>query len=55
MADDVLRKRLQAMVGFRNISVHDYQGINLTIVKDILEKHLVDFREFARCLVMEKA
>ena len=37
---------LKAMVGFRNIAFHDYQEINLDIVKLIVEKHLVDFKEF---------
>ena len=37
---------LKAMVGFRNIAIHDYQEINLDIVKLIVEKHLVDFKEF---------
>lgn len=33
-----LAKRLKAMVGFRNIAVHDYQAINLEILKNIIEK-----------------
>ena len=37
---------LKAMVGFRNIAFHDYQEINLDIVKLIVEKHLVDFKDF---------
>ena len=38
--------RLKAMVGFRNISVHDYQSINLSILQKIIEYHLEDFRLF---------
>uniref|UniRef100_A0A7C5Z6E8 DUF86 domain-containing protein n=1 Tax=Caldicellulosiruptor owensensis TaxID=55205 RepID=A0A7C5Z6E8_9FIRM len=41
-----LAKRLKAMVGFRNIAVHDYQAINLEILKNIIEKNLSDFLEF---------
>lgn len=37
---------LKPMVGFRNIAVHDYQAINLDIIKIIIEKHLGDFKEF---------
>jgi len=44
--DFKLLRKLKAMVGFRNIAVHDYQTINIDIVKDIIENHLVDFREF---------
>ena len=32
-----LSKRLQAMVGFRNIAVHDYQSVNLVILQRIIE------------------
>lgn len=45
--DDVLAERLKAMVGFRNIAVHDYQKINLGIVRNIIEKHLDDIKGFA--------
>lgn len=41
-----IAKNLQAMVGFRNIAVHDYKKINLKIVEMIIEKHLNDFNEF---------
>jgi len=41
-----LVKKLKAMVGFRNIAVHDYQAINLEILKNIIEKDLSDFLEF---------
>jgi len=45
--DDLLASRLEAMVGFRNIAVHDYQSINLVIVKKVIEEHLQDFEVFA--------
>ena len=48
-----LSQKLQKMVGFRNIAVHDYQAINVKIVKSIIEKNLVDFFEFTQ-LVLEK-
>jgi uncharacterized protein YutE (UPF0331/DUF86 family) len=41
-----LSKRMQAMVGFRNIAIHDYQAINIEILKTILGKHLKDLEEF---------
>lgn len=46
-----LADRMMAMVGFRNIAVHDYQDLNLTIVKQIVEKHLGDFLDFARIMI----
>lgn len=47
---DALSKNLEAMVGFRNIAVHDYQKVNLKVVKSIIEKHLVDFTELIDCI-----
>ena len=38
---------MQNMVGFRNLAVHDYQNLNLDIVKAIINKHLIDFENFA--------
>ncbi|MCQ6266764.1 DUF86 domain-containing protein [Fictibacillus sp. WQ 8-8] len=46
--NEILAKRLKAMVGFRNIAVHDYQSINIEILKQIIEKHLGDFKEFTK-------
>ena len=46
--DAQLSKHLQSMVGFRNIAVHDYQQLDLTILKSILEHRLGDLDEFVR-------
>jgi len=46
-----LRDRLQAMVGFRNIAVHDYRKLNLAVVRSILETRLADFREFGEAIL----
>ncbi|AQS59830.1 type VII toxin-antitoxin system HepT family RNase toxin [Desulforamulus ferrireducens] len=43
-----MAERLKAMVGFRNISVHDYQAINLGVLQNILDKHLEDFNQFLK-------
>lgn len=39
---------MKAMVGFRNIAVHDYQTINIDILKKIIENHLSDFTDFTK-------
>lgn len=44
--DDTLTHNLKAMVGFRNIAVHDYQSIQAVIIQTIIEKHLDDFISF---------
>ena len=46
-----LRDRLKAMVGFRNVAVHDYRKLNLEIVRAVVEKRLGDFREFGEILL----
>ncbi|WP_394237536.1 DUF86 domain-containing protein [Niallia oryzisoli] len=47
-----LSKKMQAMVGFRNIAVHDYQEINLLILQKIIETHLVDFMQFTKTILI---
>ena len=49
-----LSLQLKAMVGFRNIAVHDYQEINLEIVRVIVEKHLEDYLEFTKQILKVK-
>ncbi|MGZ3775388.1 MAG: type VII toxin-antitoxin system HepT family RNase toxin [Pseudobdellovibrionaceae bacterium] len=41
-----LTKKMIAMVGFRNISVHDYDEIKPEIVFSIVANHLQDFEKF---------
>jgi len=40
--------RLKAMVGFRNIAMHDYQTIKVEILQQIIEKHIDDFYDFTK-------
>jgi uncharacterized protein YutE (UPF0331/DUF86 family) len=46
-----LRDRLKAMVGFRNIAVHDYRKLNLAVVRSIIENRLGDFRAFGAAVL----
>ena len=41
-----LSRKMQSMVGFRNIAIHDYQSLNVDVLKSILKKHLRDLEEF---------
>lgn len=41
-----LSKKMQSMVGFRNIAIHDYQAIDVDILKAILSKNLKDLEQF---------
>ena len=51
--DASLAARLKRMVGFRNVAVHDYQKLNLDIVRHILVERLDDFLEFTRVLLRD--
>ena len=46
-----LSLRLQKMVGFRNIAVHNYASLDIAIVRAIVEERLDDFREYSRLLI----
>ena len=39
------------MVGFRNVAIHEYQKLNLEIVRRIVVEHLDDFLAFAGVLL----
>ncbi|MBF0492428.1 MAG: DUF86 domain-containing protein [Deltaproteobacteria bacterium] len=46
-----LALKMKHMVGFRNIAVHDYQGLNLEIIKSILKQHLSDLSDLANIAI----
>jgi len=43
--------RMIKMVGFRNTAVHEYQALNLNILKSILDHHLSDFTDFTALIL----
>lgn len=43
----LLSQRLQAMVGFRNVAVHDYRRLDLGIVHSIIARDLDELLAFA--------
>ena len=46
-----LSSKLQKMVGFRNIAVHDYTAINASVLKSVLAKDLKDIEDFYTLLL----
>lgn len=42
-----MRRKLQAMVGFRNILMHEYQELNMQIFIDVIKHRTLDLFEFA--------
>ena len=48
--DHDVSERLKAMVGFRNIAIHNYQKLNIKIIQSIIEKHLKDLIDFSEII-----
>lgn len=46
-----LADNLAAMVGFRNIAVHNYQELSIEVVRNILETRLEDLKTFVTQLI----
>lgn len=51
LIDTDITQRMLAMVGFRNIAVHQYQQLNPDILEAIIETRLGDFEAFTRTLL----
>lgn len=51
--DDGLFKKMESMVGFRNIAIHDYQTMDVDILKTILKEHLKDLEEFYSVVLLK--
>ncbi len=48
-----LAGKLGNMVGFRNILVHEYHGLDLQLMEDVIENHLDDLLDFTNFIVKE--
>jgi len=44
--NEELTLRMESMVGFKNIAIHDYQAIDRDILKSILSNNLKDLEDF---------
>jgi uncharacterized protein YutE (UPF0331/DUF86 family) len=45
LSEDIA-KQMRAMVGFRNIAVHNYQDLEIEVLRAIIQQHLGDFDRF---------
>jgi len=54
IAED-LAEKLKAMVGFRNIAVHEYQKLNLKIVEAIIEDEIEEIKSFSQTMIKKMA
>jgi len=46
--------KLRRMVGFRNVAVHEYQALNLDIVREIIRSHVSELSAFAAFAVQPR-
>jgi len=44
--NEKIKDKMIKMAGFRNIAVHNYQSLNIEILKSILKNNLIDFEDF---------
>lgn len=51
LLDGPLSDRMQAMVGFRNIAIHNYRKLDMAVVRAILDTRLDDFRTFNKVMI----
>ncbi len=48
-----LNNKMNAMVGFRNIAIHEYQNIDEAVLGSILKNNLKDFEEYYQVLLQK--
>jgi len=46
-----MNDKMKAMVGFRNIAIHNYQAIDVKILKSILTDRLKDLEDFYTAII----
>jgi uncharacterized protein YutE (UPF0331/DUF86 family) len=50
--NEEITRRMESMVGFRNIAIHDYEVIDKEILKSILTGNLKDIEDFYTTLLL---
>lgn len=51
LIEEKMAEELKAMVGFRNIAVHEYQKLNLKIVEAVIEKEIEKLKKFSQKMI----
>ncbi|MBX2894132.1 MAG: DUF86 domain-containing protein [Cyclobacteriaceae bacterium] len=49
--DESLRIKMKHMVGFRNVAIHEYHTLDLSVVESIIRNNLNDFEEFTKVIL----
>jgi uncharacterized protein YutE (UPF0331/DUF86 family) len=47
-----IASEMTKMVGFRNIAIHEYQNLDVDVLKSILTQHLQDLEEFTHHILV---
>lgn len=54
LLDRELATTMKRMVGFRNVAVHEYDRLNLDIVKAIITQQLDEFLKFGQLVLRQE-
>jgi uncharacterized protein YutE (UPF0331/DUF86 family) len=52
VVNEEIARKMESMVGFRNIAIHDYEAINKDIIKSILSRNLKDLEDFYTAILL---
>ncbi len=55
LLDELLATAMKRMVGFRNVAIHEYDKLNLDIVKSIIATRLDDILTFGKHILRSEA
>ena len=49
--NEPLQVKMKHMVGFRNMAVHEYHVLDLSVIDSIIQNNLEDFQEFTKVIL----
>lgn len=52
LIDRTTERQLRGMVGFRNVLVHEYRKLDISLMVDVIENHLDDSIAFAQVILV---
>ncbi len=50
-----LAERLRKMIGFRNVAIHEYQGLDMDVVRAVITTRTEDLVEFSQLMLRRSA
>lgn len=55
MISESVQTKMKHMIGFRNLAIHEYYTLDLTIVESIIQNNLGDFEDFAKSILRSES